>query len=30
MKCLRQVDPVSAEMIHANNVKRVIRALEYL
>ena len=26
---LRQVDPVSAEMIHANNVKRVIRALEY-
>ncbi len=26
---LRQIDPVSAEMIHANNVKRVIRALEY-
>ena len=26
---LREVDPVSAEMIHANNVKRVIRALEY-
>lgn len=26
---LRQVDPVSAEMIHANNVKRTIRALEY-
>ncbi len=26
---LRQVDPASAEAIHANNVKRVIRALEY-
>lgn len=26
---LAQVDPVSAEMIHANNKKRVIRALEY-
>ena len=26
---LREVDPVSAEKIHANNVKRVIRALEY-
>lgn len=26
---LRKVDPVSAEMIHANNVKRVIRALEF-
>lgn len=26
---LRQVDPTSAEHIHANNVKRVIRALEY-
>jgi tRNA dimethylallyltransferase len=26
---LRKVDPVSAEQIHANNVKRVIRALEY-
>lgn len=26
---LRQVDPASAEMIHANNVKRTIRALEY-
>ena len=26
---LREVDPVSAEQIHANNVKRVIRALEY-
>lgn len=26
---LRQVDPKSAEEIHANNVKRVIRALEY-
>lgn len=26
---LRQVDPVSAREIHANNVKRVIRALEY-
>ncbi|MBS5317906.1 MAG: tRNA (adenosine(37)-N6)-dimethylallyltransferase MiaA [Zhenhengia sp.] len=28
-KRLREVDPVSAEAIHANNVKRVIRALEY-
>ncbi len=26
---LRRVDPVSADKIHANNVKRVIRALEY-
>lgn len=26
---LRAVDPASAEVIHANNVKRVIRALEY-
>ncbi|MBR2527601.1 MAG: tRNA (adenosine(37)-N6)-dimethylallyltransferase MiaA [Blautia sp.] len=26
---LRQVDPLSAERIHENNVKRVIRALEY-
>ena len=26
---LRAVDPASAEKIHANNVKRVIRALEY-
>ena len=26
---LRKVDPVSADQIHANNVKRVIRALEY-
>ncbi len=26
---LRKVDPQSAEAIHANNVKRVIRALEY-
>ncbi len=26
---LAKVDPVSAEEIHANNVKRVIRALEY-
>ena len=26
---LREVDPISAEKIHANNVKRVIRALEY-
>ena len=26
---LKQVDPKSAELIHANNVKRVIRALEY-
>jgi tRNA dimethylallyltransferase len=26
---LREIDPESAEAIHANNVKRVIRALEY-
>lgn len=26
---LREIDPPSAEKIHANNVKRVIRALEY-
>src|SRR5690606_25893084 len=26
---LKQVDPASAEAIHPNNVKRVIRALEY-
>ncbi|MBE5971918.1 MAG: tRNA (adenosine(37)-N6)-dimethylallyltransferase MiaA [Lachnoclostridium sp.] len=26
---LREVDPPSAEVIHANNVKRVIRALEF-
>lgn len=26
---LREADPVSAEQIHANNVKRVIRALEF-
>lgn len=26
---LKQVDPVSAEAIHANNMKRVIRALEF-
>ncbi len=26
---LRRVDPASAEMIHANNIKRVIRALEF-
>lgn len=26
---LRKVDPASADAIHANNVKRVIRALEY-
>ena len=26
---LREVDPEAAEQIHANNVKRVIRALEY-
>ncbi|MGL4799968.1 MAG: tRNA (adenosine(37)-N6)-dimethylallyltransferase MiaA, partial [Cellulosilyticaceae bacterium] len=26
---LREVDPVSADAIHANNMKRVIRALEY-
>lgn len=28
-KLLQQVDPVSAEAIHPNNVKRVIRAMEY-
>lgn len=27
--CLRQVDPESAEAIHAHNIKRVIRALEF-
>ena len=26
---LREIDPVSADAIHANNVKRVIRALEF-
>ena len=26
---LRAIDPESADSIHANNVKRVIRALEY-
>ena len=26
---LKQIDPISAEKIHANNVKRVIRALEF-
>lgn len=26
---LREVDPISADTIHANNVKRVIRALEF-
>jgi len=26
---LKKVDPLSAESIHANNIKRVIRALEY-
>lgn len=26
---LKKIDPASAEIIHANNVKRVIRALEY-
>ena len=26
---LKEVDPASAESIHANNIKRVIRALEY-
>lgn len=26
---LKQVDPLSAELIHANNVKRTVRALEY-
>ena len=28
-KMLREVDPESAEAIHANNIKRTIRALEY-
>ncbi len=28
-KLLREADPVSAAQIHANNVKRVVRALEY-
>ncbi len=28
-ECLKAVDPKSAEQIHANNRKRVIRALEY-
>lgn len=28
-ECLQQVDPKGAEAIHPNNVKRVIRALEY-
>ena len=28
-ECLRKVDPESAEQIHSNNIKRVIRALEY-
>lgn len=28
-KRLKEIDPVSAEKIHANNVKRVIRALEF-
>lgn len=26
---LRKIDPVSAERIHANNLKRIIRAIEY-
>ena len=26
---LKEVDPASADTIHANNVKRVIRALEF-
>ncbi len=26
---LREIDPVSAEQIHANNIKRVIRAIEF-
>lgn len=26
--CLRQVDPIAAERLHPNNIKRVIRALE--
>ena len=29
MKCLKKVDPESAEQIHVHNIKRVIRALEY-
>lgn len=28
-KLLKEIDPVSAENIHMNNVKRVIRAIEY-
>lgn len=28
-QCLKEVDPISAEKIHANNVKRTIRALEF-
>lgn len=28
-KMLEEIDPVSAEVIHANNMKRVIRALEF-
>ncbi len=28
-ECLQKVDPLSAKTIHPNNVKRVIRALEY-
>ena len=28
-RILREVDPASAEAIHANNIKRVIRALEF-
>ncbi len=28
-ECLTEVDPESAQQIHANNVKRVIRALEF-
>ena len=28
-RMLREVDPASAEAIHANNIKRVIRALEF-
>ena len=27
--CLKEVDPASAESIHPNNVKRIIRALEF-
>ena len=29
MEQLRKIDPVSADNIHANNIKRTIRALEY-